>query len=140
MDPPDAGPGGDIANIACGTTTCPIPAETCCVSELANGGDRSFACVAGATCPNPGGGGDVAALKCSSSANCAAGTVCCVSEKDGRAASECKATCGNGEAQLCDRNAPDGGGCPSSDPCSNDNIGDWGNLPRSYATCGGQEP
>jgi hypothetical protein len=52
------------------------------------------------------------------------------------AGSECKASCTNNEAQLCDPQAATTG-CPAQDPCSNKNISDWG-LPSSYATCGGQ--
>lgn len=141
IDPADAGPGGDTANVACGATTCPIPAEICCVSDVPNGG-RGYVCVAGATCPTPAGGGDTTALQCTSAANCAAGTVCCVKQDKGVTASACQPSCGGGTgggdtAQLCDRGAPDGGGCPASAPCSNENIGDWG-LPRTFATCGGR--
>ena len=137
IDPPNAGPGGDTKSITCGTATCPIPAETCCVSE-SNVGDNSYACVVGATCPQPPGGGDTAALKCSAASNCAPGTVCCVREDNGNAASECKPACGQNEAQLCDLKAGDAGGCPPADPCSNDNIDEWGKLPESYATCAGK--
>lgn len=137
IDPPGAGPGGDTNQIACGTTTCPIPAETCCVSDVQNGG-RGFACVAGSTCPQPaGGGGDTTALKCASSANCASGTVCCVTENGGVASSECKASCTGGDsAQLCDPKQGDAGGCPEASPCSSKDIGDWG-LSPPFATCGG---
>lgn len=137
VDPPDAGPGGNTTSIACGSTTCIIPAESCCVSEVAGGGNNAYTCVLGSTCPTPPGGGDTAALKCSGAANCIAGTVCCVRDDNGNAASECKTSCGNGEAQLCDPRAADAG-CPQADPCSNNNIGDWGQLPDSYGTCGGQ--
>lgn len=140
IDPPEAGPGGNTTSIACGATSCPIPGETCCVSELATGGDNGFACVVGATCPAPAGGGDTAALKCSSQANCAAGTVCCVRivANGDNAASECKTSCTGDEAQLCDPKAADAGGCPAAQPCSNDNIDDWGKLPDGFATCGGK--
>jgi hypothetical protein len=140
IDPPEAGAGGNTTTIACGATTCPIPAETCCVSELQAGGNNSFACVVGTTCPAPPGGGDTAALKCSGQANCATGTVCCIRiVADGDdAASECKASCTGDEAQLCDLKAGDAGGCPAAAPCSNSNIDDWGQLPRGFATCGGR--
>jgi hypothetical protein len=138
IDPPNAGPGGDTKSIPCGAATCPIPAETCCVSEIANNGDNGYACVAGATCPSPPGGGETASLKCSGAANCAAGTVCCIRWSDPQATSECKTSCANDEAQLCDPKAGDAGGCPPAQPCSNNDIGDWGKLPDSYGTCGGQ--
>lgn len=141
VDPASAAPGGDTTSIACGATSCPIPAESCCVTDLPNNGGRSYACVAGSSCPAAAGGGDTTALKCSSAANCAAGTVCCVMQTNGVTTSACQATCVSGKgtdtAQLCDPKAPDGGGCPAGAPCSNDSIGDWG-LPKTFATCGGK--
>ena len=139
INPDGAGPGGNTSQLACGATSCPIPAETCCVEQVSNG--RSYSCVAGSTCPQT--SGDVAALKCSSSANCASGTVCCVTLSNGVVSSECKTSCtpdggrGGDTAQLCDPRAGDSAGCPESQPCSNDNIGDW-NLSHAFGTCGGR--
>lgn len=139
IDPPDAGPGGDTTKIACGATSCALATDTCCVSELAAGGNNAYACTTtDAGCPPPAGGGDVVALKCSAQANCPANTVCCVRQTNNGATSECKPACGQNEAQLCDPKALDGGGCTAGNPCSNDNISDWGNLPASFATCGGK--
>lgn len=136
IDPPDAGPGGTTSTIKCGSTTCAIPAQTCCVDTLP-GNMTAYGCAT--TCPglDAGGGGgiDTAALKCSGQANCAAGTVCCVRQVNNAAASECKASCAGTEAQLCDVNVA-ASGC-NGNTCSNNNIGDW-NLPPSYATCGGK--
>jgi hypothetical protein len=143
VDPPDAGPGGDTSQLTCGTASCAIPAQTCCIAPVPGDPNRSYSCVVGSTCPRPDGGGgrgdgEIVALKCSSGANCGAGTVCCVTQSNGVTSSECKATCGQDEAQLCDQKAADAGtGCPQNAPCSHDNIGDWG-LPRTYATCGGK--
>lgn len=136
IDPPDAGPGGDTTKVNCGATSCALATDLCCASEL-GGGARAYGCAnADAGCPAPSGGGDVAALTCSAQANCPANTVCCVRQTGAGAASACKAACDGNEAQLCDPNATDAG-CPQSDPCSNDNIGDWV-LPDTYATCGGK--
>lgn len=140
-NPPDAGPGGDLTSLTCGATACALPAEQCCVSEVPGpGNSRNYGCITAAGdagCPPLPNGDDVTALKCSSQANCPANTVCCVRETgSGNAASECKPSCGNNEAQLCDPKAASTG-CPQQDPCDNDNIDDWG-LPRTYATCGGQ--
>lgn len=139
IDPPNAAPGGDTTQVACGSASCPIPAETCCVSDTPNG--LAYACVAGATCPQATGGGNTTALKCTSSANCGGGTVCCVTQNNGTTSSECKTTCtntgGGDTAQLCDPAKADAGGCPTNAPCSNDNIGDWG-LPNTFGTCGGR--
>lgn len=142
VNPPDAGPGGDTTKLTCGATTCALPAQQCCVADLPGQNNIGYGCAAAsdAGCPRPdgggGGGGDVTSLKCSGAANCPANTKCCVRSTNGGASSECKADCGNNEAQLCDPNATTTG-CPQQDPCSNDNIGDWG-LPNTYATCGGQ--
>jgi hypothetical protein len=62
--------------------------------------------------------------------------VCCVQQVNNGATSECKATCGNNSAQLCDKNATVTG-CAAADMCSSRNINDW-NLPATYATCGGK--
>lgn len=137
IDPPDAGPGGTTTVINCGSTSCAIPAQTCCIDTL-GGGMTAYGCATTCAGLDAGGNGnnDTAALKCSAQANCAAGTVCCVRQVGNNgAASECKATCGGNEAQLCDVTAAVPG-CTGS-TCSNDKIGDW-NLPDTYATCGGK--
>ncbi len=134
INPPDAGPGGTTTTIKCGSTTCAIPAQTCCVDRL-GAGMTSYACAT--VCGGVDAGGDTTALKCSGQANCAAGTVCCV-EQVGQngAASQCQVTCTMNQAQLCDSTATVTG-CAVGTMCSNNNIGDW-NLPPSYATCGGK--
>jgi hypothetical protein len=135
VNPPDAGPGGDLTQLPCGTAVCSIPLETCCVADLGNS-TRAYSCFIGATCPRPK-DGDTAGLKCAGAANCPPGTVCCIFEVSHGAASECRVTCsGSNEAQLCDPQAADAG-CPSGQPCSNHDIGDW-QLPSTYATCGGR--
>lgn len=134
-DPPNAGPGGDISHLPCGTAQCSLPGETCCISGFHNG--LAYSCVNGPSCAGAPGIGKTA-LKCSGAANCAAGTVCCVRafrESGNDAASACKATCGGNEAQLCDLNAAPTG-CPAAKACSSTRIGDWG-LPQTFATCGG---
>lgn len=132
INPADAGPGGTTSVITCGSTSCSIPAETCCVDRL-GGNMTAYGCAA--VCPGIDAGANTTALKCSGQANCAAGTVCCVRQTVGNgAASECKATCGGNEAQLCDLGAAMSG-CTGT-MCSNNNVGDW-NLPKTYATCGG---
>lgn len=139
VNPADAGPGGDTTRVNCGATSCAIATEICCVTRRQNTvpPGASYGCVTGAACPVPPGGGDVSALKCSSAANCPAGTVCCVDQVNNGSTSACQASCGQGQAQLCDPAAGDAGGCAPNQPCSSNNIGDWG-LPRSYATCGGK--
>ncbi len=140
-------PGGSTAALSCGTASCFIPAESCCLTET--GGAFSFACVVGSSCPGAagdGGGngngqnGDTATLKCTGAANCAAPTVCCVSSVNNGATSECKTTCDGGgggdTAQLCDPSAAVTG-CAAAQPCSSRNIDEWG-LPASFGTCGGK--
>jgi hypothetical protein len=130
----DAGPGGTTTSLACGATSCAIPAETCCVART-GGGAASYSCVTGFTCAAAG-GPTATALRCSGAANCPANQVCCVSAFNNGAASECQAACTSRQAQLCDVNAG-ATGCPPADPCSSANIGDW-RLPLTYATCGGK--
>jgi hypothetical protein len=146
LNPPDAGPGGTTSQITCGATSCAIATEVCCVSRTNAG--TAYGCATGTTCPGAGGGdggggggggggGDVVALKCSGAANCAPGTVCCVDQTNNGATSACLPSCGQGQAQLCDPTAGTATGCAVNQPCSSNNIGDWG-LPRTYATCGGK--
>jgi hypothetical protein len=149
----NTGPGGTTSNLPCGSATCLIPAETCCVTDTGTG--YAFACVSGPTCPagggggtggndaggdgggnNTGGAGNVGAFKCTSAANCPQGTVCCVTAPNDLASSSCQASCGPTDAQLCDPKAT-ATGCPTSAPCSSANIGDW-TLPASFGTCGGK--
>ena len=40
INPPDAGPGGTTTVINCGSTSCAIPAQTCCVDRLGGQHDR----------------------------------------------------------------------------------------------------
>ena len=140
VNPSNAGPGGSATAQSCGSTSCAIPAEVCCISN--NGGTRSFGCSPASTgCATNGGGGGggdnaTSALACSAAANCAAGTVCCVQRSQAGATSACKASCADGEAQLCDPSAAVSG-CAPGTTCSSNNIGEWG-LPRTYATCGGK--
>src|SRR5579859_2922228 len=45
-----AGPGGSQTTLACGSATCTIPGEVCCVYETS---PPQFLCVAGSACPGP---------------------------------------------------------------------------------------
>jgi hypothetical protein len=140
-------PGGSTSALSCGTASCVIPGESCCLTEA--GGTFSFACVVGSSCPaaatdagaggnGNGQNGNTATLQCTSAANCAAGTVCCVSSPNNGATSECKTTCTGDVAQLCDPSASAATtGCAAAQPCSSKNIGDWG-LPPTFGTCGGK--
>ena len=142
----DGGPGGNTTQMTCGSATCALPADTCCVYGNANAGNAGagpsfiFGCAGGATCPAEPAGYDPAnSLKCGSAANCAAGMVCCVTS-DGPTnnliSSECKASCTAVQpaftARLCDPAAAPIGGCA----CSSNNIDSW-TLPNGYGTCGG---
>jgi len=129
----DGGSGGNAQSIACGTTTCEIPRDSCCVYDTM---PPSYQCVTGAACPSMNGGGAGVSLQCSGAANCAAGTVCCVSRSSTGVAATCKVVCTGSEAQLCDPNAASSGCSANAGACSTNNIGDWG-LPKGYATCGG---
>jgi hypothetical protein len=140
------GPGGSTKTLPCGTATCRVPAESCCLTDNANG-TFSFGCVAGPSCPPPVAGGSApVALGCSSSANCAPGTVCCITQENNnqggngsadRGSSACKSACGSQEAQLCDPKADSA--CPASAPCSTAKAESW-ELPPAFGTCGGKGP
>lgn len=137
----DAGPGGNTSTLPCGSAQCGIPAQTCCVFSNPNPPpDFFYGCYNGACPVDAGfdaGTGDITSLKCSGAANCPVGSVCCVYETaNKRVASDCFASCGGGQAQLCDPSAVDSGCSPDAGACSSANVTDWG-LPNTYATCGG---
>ena len=137
----DAGPGGTVSQIACGSTSCSLATDFCCVYRANNPPPEFlFDCASGSGCPtNPAANNDATALACSSAANCPPSTVCCVNDNGRRVWSQCQTACTSGSgvqsAQLCDPTAATTG-CPTSQPCSSNSIGDWG-LPRGFATCGG---
>jgi hypothetical protein len=149
----DAGPGGDGAVVSCGSASCNLPNETCCVYDEPS---ASFlvSCSNGATCPNiavdAGDGGDAAALvgialQCEVSENCPVDHICCLTKyPNGTVSSHCEAQCAGGtlSVQMCSVTASDAG-CEVPDggdaglaTCSTDNIQTWG-LPNGFATCGG---
>lgn len=127
----DAGDAG--SSVTCGAASC-LSGESCCI-YTDGGGGAQYQC--GATCAQSGGGAQLSTLGCTSSADCV-GQACCIRRSNGGNVSVCEAQCSaaNGEVQLCDPNAADAG-CPPSQPCSTDNLGDWG-LPSGFATCGGR--
>jgi len=147
------GPGGNTTSVPCGTATCSLATQVCCV--VRSNGATVYQCANG-SCSNPdaglptggnggGGGGNVTSLKCTAQANCAMGSICCIRQAggggQGGVASECVVgtTCPGNGAQLCDPSAtptgcPAGGGKDTM--CSSNNIGDWG-LSAPFATCGG---
>lgn len=131
----DAGPGGTTSALSCGTSTCALPGQLCCIAGPAAG--PSYACVTGTSCPivNPGNNPGSAALSCSVQSNCTAGLFCCLDIVSGQSVSTCKSSCAASPAQLCDRFIADNG-CAVQKPCSNANTNDFG-LPATYATCGG---
>lgn len=145
----EAGPGGNTSGLACGSVSCPTTGAVCCAyppsGDLDAGAGYAYLCVGGATCPIGDAGAGSGAqtptvLTCTGAANCAAGTVCCVAPNDSNQGAQshtstCKATCGDGEAQLCDPAAASPG-CTASAPCSSANIASW-ELPPTFATCGG---
>jgi hypothetical protein len=142
----DGGPGGSTTSISCGSTSCAIPSQSCCVERTGGGGGggggsgATYVCVSGSGCPvvdaGAGNNGDPpVALQCSGAANCGPGTVCCVSQTSNTTLSSCQASCGKDSAQLCDPQAATSG-CTAGVACSSNDIGDWG-LPRTFATCGG---
>ena len=139
--PSDAGPGGSLTSLTCGTTSCAIPSDRCCVYPAPNPPpDFSYLCATGSGCPDAGGRGNAPTeLTCSGAANCGVGTVCCIVDTNGLISSACRAACnptGGNAAQLCDPAVTPTGCSADAGTCSNKNIGDWG-LTTSYGTCGG---
>src|SRR5512140_3202896 len=82
----DGGPlSGDAAaaadgQVACGTLTCSVSSQTCCVQP-----DAGASCIAnGNNCQ-----GAVAVLRCEKAADCNSGSVCCFEAKDGTITATC---------------------------------------------------
>jgi hypothetical protein len=121
--------GGGTA-LTCGTLTCTVPGQTCCVTQSGGQPPFTFACENGSTCSNP----NAVALQCTSTADCPATEVCCFQQQQGGGSSQCVAQCGGGGTQLCDPHAPNNGGCPQGQQC---NTQGGGGLPGSVGTCGG---
>lgn len=126
-----------VQPVACGQKTC-ASGDTCCVYTT-TAGDGGFAVATSCQtqCPAPSGSQHLAELACTSTADCGS-NVCCIHRQNGVDVSACEPAClsNNNEVQLCDPQAGDAG-CPSSEPCSTNNIADWA-LPPSFGTCGGQ--
>jgi hypothetical protein len=143
----DASPGGDAAVLNCGSESCSLPSQTCCLYD--QGGSFSGGCANGAGgCPPEVDGGDagLVSLGCEVIANCSGtGQICCITHdtNDGTTKSACmlEATCATithqHRAELCDPSTADAGcGITHPGPCSPTNIGSW-DLPGGFGTCGG---
>ena len=116
---------GNPATIPCGNTSC-ASGESCCVATANQ--QTTYTCAA--TCPQ-----NTTALKCIG--NDCGSQVCCVFiDQQQNVASQCQPTCGQNEAQLCQNTDAAPTGCSSNQPCSSQNIGDWG-LNPPFGTCGG---
>jgi hypothetical protein len=105
-------------DIACGMTTCPGPAQFCCVSGLP--GNQTDTCVSGMN--NCNGQADTP-VNCTSSAQCPAGQLCCGRQNTSQPMGNnkytdvtCRMTCtGSNEYVFCDpNNLP--ADCPSPGP------------------------
>jgi len=143
----DASPGGDAAVLNCGSESCSLPSQTCCLYD--QGGDFSGGCANGAGgCPAEADGGDagLVSLGCEVTANCpGSGQICCITHdtNNGTTKSACmlEATCATvtsqHRAELCDPSTADAGcGLTHPGPCSSTNVGSW-DLPSGFGTCGG---
>ncbi|MBV9948772.1 MAG: hypothetical protein JOZ69_18130 [Myxococcales bacterium] len=103
----DGSADASLAVFACGTRTCTLGTQTCCVAGGSRGPAMQTAtCVTGTQCP----AAASAALRCTQSADCDATQVCCFSESGPTPTSRCLAQCGPNERQLCDPTAT--GDCP----------------------------
>lgn len=141
----DSGPGGDGAAISCGSATCNLPAQTCCVYKEVSP-PFVVGCSNGTNCPAPppdAGDGGVVSLGCELGANCNGSAVCCIEHNTntGTIVSACKSSCAGSatvvSAEMCDPTAADAGCAQDAGACSSTNIGTW-NLPNGFATCGGK--
>ena len=123
----------EAAPLSCGSSVCES-FETCCIYTSSSGGQPEYQCAG--SCPQPQNGNQLSSMGCTSSAECP-GQVCCMQRVSGGNVSQCAAQCnvGSGQVQLCDPSAGDAG-CPTAEPCSTNNIADWG-LPSGFGTCGG---
>jgi hypothetical protein len=112
--------------IPCGNTSC-TNGQSCCVAT--NNQQTTYTCAA--TCPQ-----NTTTLKCIG--NDCGSQVCCVYiDENQNVASQCQASCGQNEAQLCQNTDAAPTGCSSNQPCSSQNIQDWG-LNPPFGTCGGK--
>ena len=114
---------GNPVTIACGNSTCTSP-DVCCVDTQ---NTTTFTCAA--SCQQ-----NTTTLACVG--NDCGSEVCCVFQQQGDTFSKCEVTCGQNEAQLCQVSDAGPTGCSSNQPCSSQNIGDWG-LNPPFGTCGG---
>ena len=120
---------GGASSIACGNSTCALPAQSCCY----NPNNNKFSCTGdGGTCAT----GDVA-IRCASAVDCSSGQVCCLNASVDPATATCAATCtGQDHALLCDPNGTaQANACGDAGACGNGNIDTWG-LSTKYGTCG----
>lgn len=117
---------GNPATVPCGTSTCTSP-QVCCVDTNQN--TPTYTCAA--SCPQ-----NTTTLQCVG--NDCGNQVCCVFiDQNNQVASQCQATCNaQNQAQLCQDTDAGPTGCSSQQPCSSQNIGDWG-LNPPFGTCGG---
>jgi hypothetical protein len=136
----DAGPiGSCVVRPACEACVT-SDAGVCCVypnPKPPPGPENAIACD---VCPADGGPKFVT-LTCNNESDCPKSQVCCISAAPNSGArSFCAAACDPQKRQvgLCDSNAATSA-CPSTAPCSRNNIDDW-NLPHCYGTCGGVSP
>jgi hypothetical protein len=106
---------GPPAVISCGNTTCPLPAEFCCVTFDQSGQQEACASDPG-SCTGQGG----SAVECTSSSQCPAGQICCGTKPNSNSYSDvsCQAApCGSGsveQIQFCDPQGPND--CPPDAP------------------------
>jgi hypothetical protein len=145
----DASLGGDATSLNCGSASCSLPNEACCLYPITNPPPPFFAaCSSGGSCPAiPADAGyDAGAateLHCEVQANCGGNTVCCLqAPASGNVKAHCvsasscvSSDAGARAALLCDPAISDPG-CGGAGACSSANIATW-KLPSGFGTCGG---
>ena len=127
--------GGGMNTTTCGTTSCPLPAESCCVTP---GGTPSYACTGGdaGTCQQ----GDVQ-MQCMSNNDCPSSKVCCLDATNDPASAACATTCnGQNQAVLCDPKLTAAQNrCGDAGACGTTNDNTWNLSSKVSGTCGDQQ-
>lgn len=123
-DAPVTGDGGTTpGTVQCGTNTCNVPAQVCCVRfQLDGGADGGAGVTRNCTAPNACQNG--ATTECDEKADCPGSEVCCLQLGSGSITGKCQQGCGIQGIQLCKTTTEctnDGGVCTSY-TCPGNNV------------------